>query len=153
MDVRSGGDARPAVVCCHGPDQSKDGGIFPALADRLARAGFAAVTFDHSGDPSNDETAIADLGIVLDALARGDLGPAPTAIGVLGDGPGGAIAVRRAASDARIRAVVIWNGAASEPRGAAPCLALSLPAAGAAATPEWPQTLDATVTWFARHLA
>lgn len=153
MDVRSGGGARPAVVCSHGVDESKDWGFFPALADRLARAGFAAVTFDFSGTAVS-RASVADLGIVLDALTRGDLGPVPTNVGVMGHGLGGTVALDRAADDARVRAIVTWN---SEPsiltHGKARLLALSLSGPWSGPTPEFNQMLDATVEWFGRHLA
>ena len=152
MDVRSGAGARPAVVCCHGLDESKDWGFFPALADRLARAGFAAVTFDYSGAAVGRES-VADLGVVLDALARGDLGATPTNVGVMGHGFGGEVALLRAADDARIRAVVTWGSEPGGPaRGNAPLLALSLARPWNGPTPEFNQALDATVEWFGRPL-
>jgi len=136
VDVRSGGGARPAVVCCHGVGESGDLGFFPALEDRLARAGFAVVTFD----------SVADLGIVLDALSGGDLGDVPTAIGVIGHNLGGSIA--------GVRAVVTWG---SEPRapqsGEAPVLELRLTKPWAGPSPEYDHVFDAMVNWFGRHLA
>ena len=48
-DIRTAGGARPAVVICHCFKGFKDWGFFPPLADRLARAGFTAVSFNFSG--------------------------------------------------------------------------------------------------------
>jgi hypothetical protein len=135
VDVRSGGGARPAVVCCRGLAESKDRDFFPALEDRLARAGFAVVTID----------SVTDVGIVVDALARGDVGDVPTAVGVIGAGLGGSIA--------RVRAVVTWGAEPGAPRrGGAPVLELQLPRPSAGPSLEYDQALDTTVSWFARHL-
>jgi hypothetical protein len=131
VDVRSGGGARPAVVCC----QSKEWGFFPALEDRLARAGFAVVTCE----------SIANLGIVLDALARGDLGDVPTAVGLVGPGLGGSIA--------NVGAVVTWGSKTVDQRGEAPVLELQLTKPWAGPSVEYDQAFDATVSWLARHLA
>src|SRR5688500_243192 len=51
IDVRAGGrtSPRPAVVVMHGFKGFKDWGMFPPLADRLAQAGFTAVSFNASG--------------------------------------------------------------------------------------------------------
>ena len=50
-DVRAAGTgmSRPAVIICHGFKGFKDWGFFPHLADRLARAGLTAVSFNFSG--------------------------------------------------------------------------------------------------------
>jgi hypothetical protein len=57
----------------------------PALAERLARAGFAVISFD--GEPSDA------LAIVVAALKRGELGFKATAVGVIGGTPPGAVGV------------------------------------------------------------
>ena len=51
VDVRAAGRdmPRPAVVVVHGFKGFKDWGMFPPLAERLARAGFVAVSFNLSG--------------------------------------------------------------------------------------------------------
>ena len=126
MDVRAGGreSPRPAVVVMHGFKGFKDWGMFPPLAERLAQAGFTAVSFNASGS-GVDQTGefvwaerfghntfsaeLADLGGVLDAVAAGELGAAkPTAIGLVGHSRGGGMAVLQAARDARVRALVTW---------------------------------------------
>ncbi len=127
-DVRSAAGARPAVVICHGFKGSKDWGFFPRIADRLARAGFTAVSFNFSGSGVGEggetfdeierfahmtySNTLRDLAIVLEALDRGDLGPRPATYGLLGHSMGGAIAVLRAATDERTRALVTWGGVA-----------------------------------------
>jgi dienelactone hydrolase len=123
LDVRSGagpGDARPAIVICHGFKGFKDWGFFPRAAERLALAGFTAVSFNFSGSgvgedgESFDELErwghqtitgdLADLAAVVDYAA--ELG-APW-IGLLGHSRGGATALVHAARDARVKALVTW---------------------------------------------
>ena len=123
VDVRSGarpGEVRPAVVICHGFKGFKDWGMFPRLADRLATAGFLAVSFNFSGSgvsggdefdeperwyrqkPSAD---LADLRAVVDYLvANGSQW-----IALVGHSRGGGLAIVQAARDARIRALVTWS--------------------------------------------
>jgi len=123
VDVRTGGrpgEPRPAVVICHGFKGFKDWGFFPKLAERLATAGFTAVSFNCSGSgvsggdtfdeldrwfhqrPSTD---LADVGTVVDwAVAEG----APW-VGLVGHSRGGGLAILHAARDPRIRALVTWN--------------------------------------------
>jgi dienelactone hydrolase len=132
VDVRAGGReaARPAVVVLHGFKGFKDWGMFPPLAERLARAGFSAVSLNVSGAGVDDEgmfsyperfgrntfsAELGDLGRVIDALAAGGLGvPAPSSIGLLGHSRGGGVAILRAADDARVRALVTWAAIATE---------------------------------------
>jgi pimeloyl-ACP methyl ester carboxylesterase len=131
VDVRAGGreSPRPAVVVLHGFKGFKDWGMFPPLADRLARAGFTAVSLNVSGSGVDDGGAfsfperfghntfsaeLGDLGCVVEALAAGRLGvPAPTSIGVLGHSRGGGVAILCAAGDARVRALVTWASIAT----------------------------------------
>src|SRR5512146_551536 len=126
IDVRAGGreSSRPAVVVLHGFKGFKDWGMFPPLADRLAKAGFTAVSFNASGSGVDDtgefawperfgrntfSAELADVGTVLDALAAGGLGTAaPARIGLVGHSRGGGIAVLETARDARIGALVTW---------------------------------------------
>ncbi|UCF42035.1 MAG: alpha/beta hydrolase [Gemmatimonadota bacterium] len=128
-DVRTQehGRGRPAVIICHGFKGFKDWGHFPHLADRLARAGMTAVSFNFSGsgvgpdgesfsEPerfghatySND---LADLETVATALEAGTLleGLAkPTALGVFGHSRGGGLAVLFAAGNAKVKVLVTW---------------------------------------------
>ncbi len=123
VDVRSGarpGERRPAVVICHGFKGFKDWGFFPPAAERLARAGFMAVSFNFSGsgvgadgesfselDRWGRQTVsgdLADLATVVDYAAAGG---APW-VGLLGHSRGGGTAVLHAARDSRVRALVTW---------------------------------------------
>jgi len=126
IDVRAGGreSPRPAVAVVHGFKGFKDWGLWPTLAERLARAGLSAVTFNLSGSGVDDSgefvyperfghntfsAELQDLRRVTDALARGLLGVAPPAsLGLLGHSRGGGIAVLHAAGDPGIRALVTW---------------------------------------------
>jgi dienelactone hydrolase len=126
VDVRAGGRAspRPAVVIVHGFKGFKDWGMFPPLAERLARAGYTAVAYNASGSGVDDSgefvwperfgrntfsAELADLGTVVDVLARGELGvPAPSALGLVGHSRGGGMAILQTARDLRVRALVTW---------------------------------------------
>jgi uncharacterized protein len=123
VDVRTGarpGEARPAVVICHGFKGFKDWGFFPHAADRLARAGFTAVSFNFSGSgvgPDGETFSelerwgrqtvtgdLADLATVVDHVAAAG---APW-IGLLGHSRGGGTAVLYADGDPRVKALVTW---------------------------------------------
>ena len=131
VDVRAGGrdTSRPAVVIVHGFKGFKDWGMFPPLADRLARAGFVAVTLNLSGSGVDAAGTFAfperfghatfsaeleDLERVLDALSAGTLDVAPpSSIGLLGHSRGGATVILDTARDARIAALVTWAAIAT----------------------------------------
>jgi len=115
---------RPAVVIVHGFKGFKDWGMFPVAADRLARAGFTAVTLNLSGSGVDDRGEFVfpelfghntfsaeqhDVQVLLTALARGDLDLAPTTeFGLVGHSRGGGTAILAAAGDPRVRALVTW---------------------------------------------
>src|SRR5687767_4154294 len=121
IDVRSAARSqpRPAVVILHGFKGFKDWGMFPPLAERLARAGFTAVSFNFSGSGVDDagdfafperfghntfSAELRDTRAVMDALYRGELGvPPPTTTGLIGHSRGGGIGVLYSARDARVR--------------------------------------------------
>lgn len=129
VDVRTSarqGEVRPTVVVCHGFKGFKDWGFFPRLGERLALAGFTAVTFNFSGsgvgscegvvdEPdrwfrqtlSND---LADLDAVLAHLAGSG---EPPWLALLGHSRGGGIAVLQAGRDRRVRALVTWAAVSS----------------------------------------
>ncbi|MEP6687794.1 MAG: alpha/beta fold hydrolase [Gemmatimonadales bacterium] len=126
VDVRAGGrdTPRPAVILAHGFKGFKDWGLWPSFAERLARAGVSAVTFNMSGSGVDDtgefvfperfghntfSAEVQDLRRVVDALAAGNLGVAPPLkLGLLGHSRGGGVAILQAAADPRIRALVTW---------------------------------------------
>jgi hypothetical protein len=62
--------------------------VVPALAERLARAGFAVASVD--GDAADD------IATVVLALSRGGLGFTATAIGIIGAGAAAQAAAARA---------------------------------------------------------
>jgi pimeloyl-ACP methyl ester carboxylesterase len=112
------------VVILHGFKGFKDWGMFPPLSERLARAGFTAVSFNFSGSGVDDagdfafperfghntfSAELRDTGAVMDALYRGQLGvPPPTTTGLIGHSRGGGIGVLYSARDARVRCLVTW---------------------------------------------
>lgn len=127
VDVRTGDrkNPRPAVIIIHGFKGFKDWGMFPVVADRLARAGLTAVSFNLSGsgvddagnftrpDPFARNTysgELDDITRVVGAVRNGPpLGLArPSAIGLLGHSRGGGMAIVAAAADPAIRALVTW---------------------------------------------
>ncbi len=128
VDVRTTApDGRlPAVLLIHGFKGFKDYAFIPAIADRLARAGFTAVAISVSGSGVDaagefsrlDRFAVNsysreldDLHIVLGALDAGELGvPAPSSLGVVGHSRGGGMALLLASEAPEIRAVVTWAG-------------------------------------------
>src|SRR5690242_10958350 len=111
VDVRAGGRTtpRPAVIILHGFKGFKDWGMFPPVAERLARAGVTAVSLNVSGSGVDDAGNFAfpdrfghntfsaelhDLRAVVDALATAQLDvAAPTTIGLLGHSRGGGITI------------------------------------------------------------
>ncbi|HEX5387410.1 MAG TPA: alpha/beta fold hydrolase [Gemmatimonadales bacterium] len=126
IDVRAGGRASPraAVVVIPGFKGFKDWGMFPPLGERLAAAGFTAVSLNPSGSGVDDSGEFvwperfghntfsaeqADVAAVLGGLAAGafDIAP-PTRIGLVGHSRGGGAAILTAARDARVRALVTW---------------------------------------------
>ncbi len=134
VDVRAGGrtSSRPAVLVLHGFKGFKDWGMFPPLADRLARAGFTAVSPNLSGSGVDDtgeftlpqrfghntfSAELQDTATVIDALMGDGLGvPAPSTLGLVGHSRGGGVGIIQTARDARIRALVTWAAIASVQR-------------------------------------
>ena len=134
VDVRAGGrtSPRPAVVVLHGFKGFKDWGMFPPLAERLAQAGFTAVSPNLSGSGVDDvgeftlpecfghntfSAELNDTASVIDALLNGELGvPAPSTLGLIGHSRGGGVGILQAARDPRISALVTWAAIASVQR-------------------------------------
>ena len=124
------------MVVCHGLKGFKDWGFFPYLVERLARAGFAVVSFNFSGSGVGEDgqtfdelerfarntysKELQDLHIVLDAVTNGTFGLQASAYGLIGHSLGGGIATLRAAQDERVRALVTWAAVARLGRLIAP---------------------------------
>ncbi|MEO5826881.1 MAG: dienelactone hydrolase family protein [Gemmatimonadales bacterium] len=116
----------PAVIVHHGFKGFKDYAFLPVYAERLARAGFVAVTasvsgsgVDHAGDFTRLECFAAntysreldDLGLLLSALQRGELGTVPpSSVGIVGHSRGGGMSLCLAHEAPAISAVVTWAG-------------------------------------------
>lgn len=123
IDIRTGHpqESVPTVLICPG--------MFPPFAERLARAGFTAISFNVSGSgvdaagrvsdparfgPTSFSTEVADVGTVLAALDGGELGvPRPSSVGLVGHSRGGGIATLAAAGNERIAALVTWAAIAT----------------------------------------
>jgi len=131
VDVRTSdrSAARPAVVIVHGFKGFKDWGMFPPLAERIARAGLSAVSFNLSGSGVDDRGEFAwperfghntfsaeveDIRRLIAALADGRLGMAPVErLGLIGHSRGGAMAILTARRDPRVQALVTWSSISS----------------------------------------
>ncbi len=132
VDAGDRKSARPAVVILHGFKGFMEWGMFPIAAERLARAGFAAVRLTASGSGADDQgnfpygdrfarntfaAELGDLNAVISALVSGELDvAAPTSIGLLGHSRGGAMVILHAARDPRVRALVTWAAISSSRR-------------------------------------
>jgi dienelactone hydrolase len=134
IDVRTAGRSspRPAVVVLHGFKGFKDWGMFPPFAERLAQAGFTAVSPNLSGSGVDDAgeftmpekfghntftAELQDTRTVIEALTRGELGvAAPSTLGLVGHSRGGGVGVLLTAQDSRVRALVTWAAIATVER-------------------------------------
>lgn len=126
VDIRTSDriNPRPAVLVVHGFKGFKDWGMFPSLSERIARAGFTAVSFNLSGSGVDDagdfsfpqrfaqntwSIELQDIARVMNALSDGTLGVAPVSrFGIVGHSLGGGAAILLAAHDERLRAVATW---------------------------------------------
>jgi uncharacterized protein len=116
---------RSAVVLVHGFKGFGEWCFFPHLAESLAAAGHAVVSFTHSGSRVSgprDEVAdldafaaatlsgeLSDLAELFEAVRSGDLLPfRPHAVGLLGHSRGGGEAVLHAAHSGGVDALVTW---------------------------------------------
>ncbi len=105
--------SRRLVVIGHGVTGHKDRPFLVALAEGLAAAGIPALRLSWSGNgasegafsESNITKEVDDLGSVLDAAER-----AGWVLAYAGHSMGGAVGVRRAARDARIRLLISLAG-------------------------------------------
>ena len=130
-DVRipDGPPPRTAVVVAPGFKGFKDWGFFPWLAEQLAGAGYAAVTFNFSRngigcDPDRltdlDRFAANTLSLeqeelraVLSEVLDGDILPRrPRRVALLGHSRGGGHVVLAAAAEPRVGALVTWASVA-----------------------------------------
>ena len=119
----------PAVIVVHGFKGFKDWGMFPPFCDRLARAGFTAVSLNLSGSGVDDagrfslpdrfrrntfSSEVRDLETLLAALDGGGLGlPPPTSLGIVGHSRGGGVSILLASQAPRIKALVTWSAIAT----------------------------------------
>jgi uncharacterized protein len=115
---------RPAVLILPGFKGFKEWGMFPVLAERVARAGFSAVSINVSGAGVDDNgrfvypdrfghntfsAELEDVRRVLDALEQGRLGMVRTSsVGLVGHSRGGGMAILTAGRDPRVHALVTW---------------------------------------------
>jgi fermentation-respiration switch protein FrsA (DUF1100 family) len=109
----------------HGFKGFKDWGMFPLVAERLARAGMSAVSFNVSGSGVDDlgefsrgeqfgrntyTAELEDLHRTIQAVKGGSSldFPAPTSLGLLGHSRGGGMSILEAGRNRDIDALVTW---------------------------------------------
>ncbi|MBA4494815.1 alpha/beta hydrolase family protein [Paenactinomyces guangxiensis] len=129
VTIPAGSGYFPAIFVCHGFKGFKDWGFFPVLAERLAEAGFAVITFNFSmngvGEDLQHFTELdkfarltfsreqEDLSFLLGQLQRKALPFAeridPNRLGIMGHSRGGGNSLIFALDHAEIRSVAIWN--------------------------------------------
>jgi dienelactone hydrolase len=126
IDVRTSSRTarQPTVLIMHGFKGFKDYAFLPPMAERLARAGFTAVSISVSGSGVDEHGDFAfperfarnsytremgDIEMVIRALMAGELGTAPpTSLGIIGHSRGGGVALCVARETPAITAVVTW---------------------------------------------
>lgn len=123
--IPDGPPPRVAAVLVHGFRGFMDWGFFPWLADAVAAAGYAVVSFNFSrngvGGARDRITDLerfgantlsleqSELRLVLDQVLDGDLLPRrPRGAVLVGHGRGGGHCILAAAGQARVRALVTW---------------------------------------------
>ena len=122
------GHKRPVVIICHSFMAFKDWGFFPYIGEKLAEAGFAAITFNfsHNGvdgdgnritdfnkfESNTFSQELEDLRVLVDVVAEGGVGAQVSDsnnIILLGHSRGGGIAIVHTASDERVKRLVTWS--------------------------------------------
>jgi uncharacterized protein len=127
LEIRRPTDATPraSVIVCHGFKGFKSWGFFPYVAERLARAGYEAVTFDFSRNGIGDDPMeftrldlfaqntysfeVADLQTVTNWVqASGD--PWTERLGLVGHSRGAVPVMVEARENEAVRAIATWSG-------------------------------------------
>ncbi len=129
-EARLPSNARGAVVICHGFKGFAHFSFFPYVAQRLAEAGYRAVTFDFSGSGigkdrenfTNPEAfthntyrqELDDLeAVVAEARVRDWI---ESDYGLFGHSRGGGVAILHACRDSHVKALVTWAAISSTNR-------------------------------------
>ena len=129
-EARLPAESRGCVVICHGFKGFAHFAFFPYLADKLAEAGFTAVTFDFSGSGVGEDREnftnleafthntylqeLDDLDAVVGEARVHDW--IEDGYGLLGHSRGGGIAILHAARDEKVNALVTWAAISSTNR-------------------------------------
>jgi len=123
-------DAKGTVVICHGFKGFAHFSFFPYVAEKLAEAGYRAVTFDFSGsgvgedretftnrDAFTHNTYLQELddldAVIGEAKVRDWM---EDGYGLFGHSRGGGIAILQAARDTSVKALVTWAAISSTNR-------------------------------------
>jgi predicted phosphoribosyltransferase/pimeloyl-ACP methyl ester carboxylesterase len=144
--VPTQGGPAPCVVFAHGWQSGKASRRNWATAEELRAAGFAAFLLDFTGHGESEGTLeestpgqqADDLGAALDTLGGLDEVEG-TRIGVVGANSGAAAALRLAARDSRIRALVLRSAAPEGAEGAEEILSrVTVPTLLVVGENDWP---------------
>ena len=119
---------QPVVVVCHSFMAFKDWGFFPYVAEKIATAGFAVLTFNFSlNGVSGDGKKITDfsrfeqntfsrelhdLGVVVDAVRKNEFNVREVdsvRLTVLGHSRGGGIGIVFASMNQQVKTLVTWS--------------------------------------------
>jgi dienelactone hydrolase len=119
---------QPAVIICHSFMAFKDWGFFPYVAEKIARAGCAVLTFNFSLNGVKDDgkkitdfskfeqntfsRELHDLGVVVDAVQGNEFKIRELDSGrliVLGHSRGGGIAIVFASMNQHAKSLVTWS--------------------------------------------
>ncbi|MFT9849978.1 alpha/beta hydrolase family protein [Aneurinibacillus sp. REN35] len=124
---------KPIVLICHGFKGFKDWGMFPRMGEYFAEKGYAAITFNFSGNGIGEDVEnftelekfgrntyqqeLGDIDFIIQQIKHGQL-PLydrmdAERIGIIGHSKGGGDAILYASSyPENVRAIVTWNGIA-----------------------------------------
>ena len=129
-EARLPDDAKGTVVICHGFKGFAHFSFFPYLAERIAEAGFRAVTFDMSGSGIGEDrenftnkeafthnTYLQELADLEAVISEGSVhGWLDGGYGLFGHSRGGGIAILHAARDSNVTALATWAAMSSTNR-------------------------------------
>lgn len=119
MPIGSAGKTFPCVILCasYGQGRNEASNAYNTLAARLAQSGIATIRFDYKGVGDSDEdfstftffTGIEEAMLCYEYMtAREDINP--LAMGILGWGMGGGIALEAAGEYDMFDSIAVWSG-------------------------------------------
>ena len=136
-EARLPADAKGCVIICHGFKGFAHFAFFPHLADKLAEAGFRAITFDFSGSGIGEDrenftnphafthnTFLQELDDLDSVVAEARVHDwIDDGYGLMGHSRGGGMAILHAARNESVKALVTWAAISSPNRWPADVIA------------------------------